>query len=369
MGDEFDVDPDTGEILQPPAHLPQGPVPTADSPRELASTSRAVANPLDLPIEVFQASLDRRGENRKRLMKWIGEALVEGVDYGKVHVAKNCPDKYHCKNPYHYSKDSLRKPGSEKISGMLGLVATFPRLADYENAAITGGDIQTVVLRCHLSTASGSIVGDGIGARRVAQDGGDLNKAMKMAMKSAMIDAIIRVAGISEVFTQDVEDMIDAGGGGGTASAASSTAPSGPSPSPPPAPPKIGPDEYPPSGKHAEKAQEPLRWRDIPDSYLHYIIQNGSKKGMMYKGAEAEQERRKTTGDTAQERPRKGSSRATDAQIRLVEDRLAEGGIAVGEFCMAMHIDGVDVLPFEQVDEALEWIKEHRTNFNEDVPF
>jgi len=50
---------------------------------------------------------------------------------------------------------------------------------------------------------------EGTGARTVdKQDYGDINKSLKMAEKSAHIDATLRVAGLSELFTQDIEDMI-----------------------------------------------------------------------------------------------------------------------------------------------------------------
>ena len=52
------------------------------------------------------------------------------------------------------------------------------------------------------------MVADGVGARIIAQDNGDINKALKMAEKSAHIDATLRMAGLSEVFTQDIEDMM-----------------------------------------------------------------------------------------------------------------------------------------------------------------
>ena len=38
-------------------------------------------------------------------------------------------------------------------------------------------------------------------------DYGDLNKGFKMAKKSALVDAVLNCAGLSEIFTQDVEDM------------------------------------------------------------------------------------------------------------------------------------------------------------------
>lgn len=162
--------------------------------RALAPVQHA-ASPLDLPVEVFRAGLDRRRANRSALLDWIRAALVEGVDYGVI------PTK---RGP---SKPSLWKPGAEKICGMLGVTAAFPTLHDYEQAALHGVKLEHVVIRCELRDASGRVVADGVGARSLRQDGGDLNKALKMAEKSAHIDATLRMAGLSEIFTQDLEDM------------------------------------------------------------------------------------------------------------------------------------------------------------------
>jgi hypothetical protein len=59
---------------------------------------------------------------------------------------------------------------------------------------------------CALSTTHGVFVGEGRGAREVAQDQ-DLNKAIKMAQKSAQVDAILRIGALSDSFTQDLEDQ------------------------------------------------------------------------------------------------------------------------------------------------------------------
>jgi hypothetical protein len=64
-----------------------------------------------------------------------------------------------------------------------------------------------VIIRCEIRDAAGHVVADGVGARPLKQDYGDINKALKMAEKSAHIDATLRMAGLSEVFTQDLEDM------------------------------------------------------------------------------------------------------------------------------------------------------------------
>lgn len=152
-------------------------------------------SPLDLPADVFSAGLERRGTNRKALMEWVRDSLVDGVDMGGIMIGGRM------------SKPSLRKPGAEKICGMLGLTATFPTLPDYEKRVLEGGKIEDIILRCHLIDGQGNIVADGVGARSVSADNGDLNKALKMSEKSAMIDATLRCAGLSEIFTQDIEDM------------------------------------------------------------------------------------------------------------------------------------------------------------------
>lgn len=166
-------------------------------------------SPLDMPVEAFSKALNRREENRKALLAWIAGNLVKGVDFGSVHIMSKdkCPKGSQCKNPYHWSKPSLWKAGAEKICGMLGLIPRFPNHAEYERAAYSGTEIKQVVLKCQLETPSGFVAAEGIGARSLAKDRGDLNKCLKMAQKSAHVDACLRVAGLSEIFTQDLEDM------------------------------------------------------------------------------------------------------------------------------------------------------------------
>lgn len=178
----------------------------------LAEPHEAVT-PLDLPTEVFKNALARRKTNRAALLEWIKSALVENSDYGRIHAVtrSKCPlaaqgRAHECANPAHWSKPSLWKPGAEKIAGMLGVTVHYPALRRYEQAAIDGRDLSVLILRCELQDAAGRVVATGVGARRVAVDDGDINKALKMAAKSAHIDATLRMAGLSEVFTQDLED-------------------------------------------------------------------------------------------------------------------------------------------------------------------
>lgn len=221
------------------------------------------ASPLDMPAEAFSGALARRGQNRKALMEWIRSSLVVGVDYGRIHVVSKskCDKGNACTNPYHFSKDCLFKPGAEKIAGMLGVTPTFPTLQKYEEAALNGIALKQIILRCHMVDGSGRIVADGIGGRSLEQDYGDLNKALKMCAKSAHIDATLRMAGLSEVFTQDLDQMkadgkFDGAGQDG----------GGPPPPPPPAPKNDGTDEV-PCGKHKGKP-----WKDVVEDYLQWAV-------------------------------------------------------------------------------------------------
>lgn len=190
-------------------------------PAVIESQPKAVAlphtsitvSPLDLPAEQFKAGLDRRKANRELLMEWLRSALIEGVDFGRIHVTSKDRCQFarqgrvkDCGDPAHWSRNSLFKSGAEKITGMLGMTVHYPSLPDYEQAVLNGIALTTVMLRCELRDAHGRVVAEGVGARSVGQDYGDINKTLKMAEKSALIDSCLRLAGLSEIYTQDIED-------------------------------------------------------------------------------------------------------------------------------------------------------------------
>jgi hypothetical protein len=201
------------EIDTTPSSPPdQSVLPLDEAAKEPATAPSA--SPLDLPNDVFEAGLARRRQNRAAILGWLRESLVEGTDYGRIHVAsrERCSfakrdEAAQCPTPSHWTKPSLFKPGAEKICGMLGVTVHYPNLTAYEQAALAGKSLGTIILRCELRDSQNRVVAEGIGARNVQQDYGDLNKALKMAGKSAHIDATLRMAGLSEVFTQDLEDM------------------------------------------------------------------------------------------------------------------------------------------------------------------
>ncbi len=164
--------------------------------------------PYDVELKQFESALTRRQANRCKLLIWIRENLMDTVDFGRIHVVgkTKCNQGKLCKIEGHYSKPILFKPGAEKICGMLGVIPRYPNLPEYERAVMQGVELKSIVLHCELQNAAGQVLADGVGARSLLQDGGDLNKALKMAEKSAHIDATLRLAGLSELFSQDMDD-------------------------------------------------------------------------------------------------------------------------------------------------------------------
>src|SRR5690606_19749322 len=107
-------------------------------------------------------------------------------------------------------KPTLLKPGAEKILMLMGLRSEFEIVdstRDFEK-----GFFQYQV-RCKLYRGD-ILITEGLGAantkerKYLKQDPFTIdNTVLKIAKKRALIDAVLLVASLSEVFTQDIEDM------------------------------------------------------------------------------------------------------------------------------------------------------------------
>ena len=160
-------------------------------------------HPLDISAKEFKKQLKLREQNRAILIDWIKRNLKPGIDYMRIWS-----NKYK-----KWSKPFLLKPGAEKITGMMGVTPTFPNLKEYEERfrnAGKDGYVNAIVIMCQLVNGRGLIVSEGVGARLLnEQDQNDLNKSLKMALKSSQIDATLRYGGLSEVFSQEPESETD----------------------------------------------------------------------------------------------------------------------------------------------------------------
>jgi hypothetical protein len=122
-------------------------------------------------------------------------ALKPGHDYG---IIPGC------------EKPSLLKPGAEKINMLMG-VATGYEIMGKEEDFDKG--FYAYSIRCFLSK-SGMTICEGVGScnskekKYVTQDPHSIaNTILKMAKKRAYVDATLSLASLSDIFTQDIEDM------------------------------------------------------------------------------------------------------------------------------------------------------------------
>lgn len=189
-------DPESGVVEATPVVMKE----SAGTLVPRAAEVPTLGSPFDVPAEQFRMGLDRRRQNRDAMIEWIRDAILpnEGSDYGIIVVNGR------------KSRPSLWKAGAEKICGMLNLTPIWPAASLYEQKALNNEPIDWVLLKCelHYGGEQGPVVGMGVGARSVEREKGDLNKTIKMAKKSGMIDAVLSTAGLSEIFTLDLEDML-----------------------------------------------------------------------------------------------------------------------------------------------------------------
>ena len=157
--------------------------------------SHALAQ-LETSVDVVDpATLERKiatwHQLRTLLTAYISQNMQEGIDYYTLIIDGKA------------SKPSLSKAGSEKFLSLFNVQAQFRK--DDDTWEMLGRPAGVICYVCALYTKSGAFVGEGRGARDVRQDK-DINKTIKMAQKSAQVDAILRIGSLSDSFTQDLED-------------------------------------------------------------------------------------------------------------------------------------------------------------------
>jgi len=177
---------------------------------------------LDGDVAALTARLAAFGDFRRTLAEWLRSQLTPGVDWRVIHrKLGRVPNKRPCPNEKAVAvmgecqacgaKPVLLKPGAEKIAGIFQLVATFEKDGDtHSMLGVPADDHEhaVIALKCTLRrVGSDVVVAEGRACRRISEDYGDVNKSIKMAAKSSFIDACIRVAGVSDVFTLDLDDM------------------------------------------------------------------------------------------------------------------------------------------------------------------
>lgn len=153
----------------------------------------------------LREALKVQTEQRKLIQEFIQENLVEGVDYGKIHVIDSCPAEKSargsCTKDYHFSKSILFKPGQEKIFSLFGITDELVKDQDaYDVLQVPG----MVAYKCIMWRGKNR-VGEGRGAATLSESQNKPNSCIKKAEKRARMDAVLSL-GFSAYFTQDLDD-------------------------------------------------------------------------------------------------------------------------------------------------------------------
>lgn len=154
-------------------------------------------------------------ERRETFREWLLSQLVEGVHYG---YPPGCEPKYNddgqllqktksgwkVADPKQWTpKQSLYKAGADFIVDLMGVLPVYQ--SDLETWTQCGSPPLLVCYVCRLTAKDGTIVGEGRGAHQ-GKSVGDANRALKMAKKCSKVDAVLDAYGLSDLFTQDLED-------------------------------------------------------------------------------------------------------------------------------------------------------------------
>jgi hypothetical protein len=167
---------DTDGMGQTTEEPPPGPELTGERMRYLADTAAAV---------------------REALAQYIAMHLKQGIHYGIIPPSDP-------RSPP--SKPTLFKAGAELIMGLFSWRAHF--YADLETLGMYGGSTAGVFAYvCQLVDQRGRVVAQGRGLTELREPTiWSANMAVKLAEKRSMVDAVLRGAGLSAYFVQDLED-------------------------------------------------------------------------------------------------------------------------------------------------------------------
>jgi hypothetical protein len=152
-----------------------------------------------LTTQDLTARIKEETEQRKLVTEYISQHMKANVDFGTIKIKTRDGREIE-------SKASLFKPGSEKFCSLFHFRPTFER--DDDSWEMSGKIPGLFCYRCELISTSGAVVGEGRGTAKLSEkQGWTENNAIKIAEKRAQIDAVLRTGGLSDFFTQDIEDM------------------------------------------------------------------------------------------------------------------------------------------------------------------
>ncbi|MCW0153623.1 hypothetical protein [Lactiplantibacillus plantarum] len=162
---------------------------------EAIAKAETPTNSLSLIMGTDQNKMASELQAISNFQTMVQHQLKDGQDFGVVPGTQ---------------KPTLLKPGAEKIQMLMGVTSEYNVIDKVENYKDGYFDY---TVKCVLYK-SGMQLTEGLGSantkesKYISRDGFSMkNTVLKMAKKRAQVDATLTIASLSNVFTQDVEDM------------------------------------------------------------------------------------------------------------------------------------------------------------------
>lgn len=166
-----------------------------DEAKDVGSVSRILSQVETVGLtglggaDEMRKKLEEHSQIRDVILEYIDKSFVKGIDYGWT-------------DPRSTDKNTLKKPGAEKICRMFN---TSPRwIRDNDTWEMLGKPTGCIFYICQITdNKTGKVIGEGRGAATLNDKARDANKTVKNAEKCALVDAAIYTFMLSEFFTQD----------------------------------------------------------------------------------------------------------------------------------------------------------------------
>jgi hypothetical protein len=177
---------------------------------EIATVPQQAAPPMltDLRGTIMQLSVPNMemalGEftaRRNAFRLWLMEQMKLGTHYG---VPPGCEPRKGVNPDQWTAKPSLYKSGADFLCDLMGWRSVFD--TDVTTWEMLGKP-EAVCMQCTLVDSQSNEVGQGRGARRKGEKSMEINATIKMAEKCAKVNAVINALSLSDMFTQDLEDL------------------------------------------------------------------------------------------------------------------------------------------------------------------
>lgn len=179
---------------------------------------------MSVPVAQQKEILAEYRNRRESFREWLLSEMREGLHYGyppgcvpKLDSDGNMLVWNRDKNKNDLvpkeqwqAKPSLYEAGADLLIDLLMFRSEFVAANDIQQQIPELKD--RFIIRCSLFDRSGKKIGEGLGAAVAdnlgKRNGQGLNLALKLSKKRAKVDAVKNTLGISDLFTQDIEDDV-----------------------------------------------------------------------------------------------------------------------------------------------------------------